>query len=131
MMSSENEEKQLKALMECKGDLVDLKQYKEDLIEIRKKVESDPEFKKLIKISKALYEKKRLLILQLLQKKGEMCICELCIAFDLSQPTISHHLQKLESVDLIEGIKSGKFIHYRLKKTGIKNYKKLVETIIE
>ncbi|MHA1300697.1 MAG: ArsR/SmtB family transcription factor [Candidatus Helarchaeota archaeon] len=130
-MSGENEDKQLKTLMECKGNLTDPRQYKEELIELRKSFESNSEFKKLIKISKALYEKNRLLILKLLQEKGEMCICELSIAFDLSQPTISHHLQKLEDAELIEGVKSGKFIHYRLKKSNIVSYSKIIESFIK
>ena len=71
----------------------------------------------------------RFLIFQMLIEKEEMCICEFSIALNLKQSTISHHLQKLEESDLIEGIKSGKFIHYRIKKSGIQKYLDLIDKI--
>ncbi len=45
-----------------------------------------------------------------------MCICELSTVLDLTQPTISHHVKILEQAGLINGVKSGKFIHYQVKK---------------
>ena len=55
------------------------------------------------------------MIYNLINKK-EMCICELSTILDLSQPSISHHVKILEQAGLIEGVKSGKFIHYQIKK---------------
>ena len=130
-MSEEIEYNQLKILMECKGDLTDPNKYVKDLKNLSEKIESNPEFKKIIKINKSISERNRLLILELLRENEEMCICELTFALDLSQQTISHHLQKLEDAKLIEGIKSGKFIHYRLKKTNIKNYLEIFKKFIK
>ncbi|MFX0138486.1 MAG: ArsR/SmtB family transcription factor, partial [Candidatus Hodarchaeota archaeon] len=123
------EYQQLKILMECKEDSIDVNEYINELKQLKENLKNNHEFKKFIKINKTLSEKNRLLIFQMLLLKDEMCICEFSITLDLKQSTISHHLQKLEDVDLIEGIKSGKFIHYRIKKSGIQNYLQLIDEI--
>jgi len=115
-MKDSTELKQLKTLAECKGTSTDLGKYVKDLRELKSKIEEHENFSKLIKACKALSDKNRLLIFKLILEKEEMCICEFSVALKKTQPTISHHIQKLENADLIEGIKSGKFIHYRVKK---------------
>jgi ArsR family transcriptional regulator len=111
--------KQLQTLAECKAKDTDLKQYVTDLKALKTTIAQKKEFDTLNKIHKALSDKSRLLIFEMLLAKGEMCICEFSIALEKTQPTISHHIQKLEQADLIEGIKSGKFIHYRIKKDTV------------
>ncbi|MHA1797564.1 MAG: ArsR/SmtB family transcription factor [Candidatus Helarchaeota archaeon] len=108
--------KQLKTLSECKGEDENIRKLAMGLKDLKKKIEEKISFNNLIKIYKALSEKSRLLIFEMLLEKGEMCICEFSIALEKTQPTISHHIQKLENAGLIEGIKRGKFIHYRIKK---------------
>jgi ArsR family transcriptional regulator len=107
--------KQLKALAECKKDNTNISELVTDLKHLKNEIEEKISFNDQIKMHKALSDKNRLLIFEMLLKKGEMCICEFSIALQKSQPTISHHIQKLEAAELIEGIKSGKFIHYRIK----------------
>ncbi len=111
--------KQLQTLAECKAKNTDIKQYVTDLKALKSSIEQKKDFDALKKIHKALSDKSRLLIFELLLEKGEMCICEFSIALEKTQPTISHHIQKLEQADLIEGIKRGKFTHYRIKKNTI------------
>ncbi|GAA5707337.1 hypothetical protein Save01_08200 [Streptomyces avermitilis] len=43
---------------------------------------------------------------------GEVCVCELPPAFDLSQPTISHHLKLLRQVGLIDCERRGTWVYY-------------------
>ena len=62
---------------------------------------------------KALADPIRLKILQILQKK-EMCVYELMIALNLKQPTVSHHLGKLEREDIIKKRKEGKWTYYSI-----------------
>ncbi|MHA1313748.1 MAG: ArsR/SmtB family transcription factor [Candidatus Helarchaeota archaeon] len=112
--------KQLKTLAECKGDTADLKKIVDDLSNSKTKIENNSSFSQSLKMYKALSEKNRLLIFEMLLEREEMCICEFTIALGKSQPTISHHLQKLEDANLVVGIKSGKFIHYRIKKESVK-----------
>jgi len=44
---------------------------------------------------------------------GEACVCELTTGFDVSGPTISHHLKVLREAGLIEGDRRGTWIYYR------------------
>jgi ArsR family transcriptional regulator len=45
---------------------------------------------------------------------GECCVCDLNAAFDLSQPTISHHLRVLRDAGLVESRRRGTWAYYRL-----------------
>ena len=62
---------------------------------------------------KALADGIRLRILSLLVTR-EMCVCEVMVALDLTQPTASHHLGILENVGLVKHRKEGKWVFYRL-----------------
>jgi ArsR family transcriptional regulator len=44
---------------------------------------------------------------------GEACVCDLNDAFDLSQPTISHHLKLLHEAGLLDREKRGVWVYYR------------------
>ncbi|MEZ5095860.1 MAG: metalloregulator ArsR/SmtB family transcription factor [Nocardioides sp.] len=46
---------------------------------------------------------------------GEACVCDLNAAFDLSQPTISHHLKVLHEAGLLDREKRGVWVHYRVR----------------
>jgi len=41
-----------------------------------------------------------------------MCVCEVMVALDLTQPTASHHLGILENVGLVKNRKEGKWVFY-------------------
>jgi len=43
---------------------------------------------------------------------GEACVCDLSSAFDLSQPTISHHLKVLRETGLLECERRGTWVYY-------------------
>ncbi|SRR5712692_10664528 len=45
---------------------------------------------------------------------GECCVCDLNAAFDLSQPTISHHLKVLRDARIVESSRRGTWAYYRL-----------------
>ena len=64
---------------------------------------------------KALADPTRLQILGVLKGAEEpVCICDFTAAFDLSQPTISHHMGKLKDAGLVEATRSGIWSYYRL-----------------
>jgi ArsR family transcriptional regulator len=73
-----------------------------------------------VEIFKVLGEEVRLRIFTLLLLKGELCVCELENALDMSQPRISQHLLKLKNAGLIGDKKVGKWKHYYISKTGQK-----------
>ncbi|HXX88279.1 MAG TPA: metalloregulator ArsR/SmtB family transcription factor [Candidatus Acidoferrum sp.] len=65
------------------------------------------------KVLKALADSIRLRILGLLSSR-EMCVCEVMVALDLTQPTASHHLRILENVGLVKDRKEGKWVFYSI-----------------
>jgi ArsR family transcriptional regulator, arsenate/arsenite/antimonite-responsive transcriptional repressor len=64
---------------------------------------------------KALADPVRLRLMSLIASHpgGEACVCDLNDAFDLSQPTISHHLKVLHEAGLLEREKRGVWVYYR------------------
>ena len=70
----------------------------------------------LAPLFKALGDPARLRLLSLIacHEGGEACVCELIDAFDLSAPTISHHLKVLRESGLITSERRGTWIYYRI-----------------
>ncbi|MFF9022914.1 MULTISPECIES: ArsR/SmtB family transcription factor [Streptomyces] len=70
----------------------------------------------LARVFKALGDPVRLRLLSMIASKagGEVCVCDLTPAFDLSQPTISHHLKLLRQAGLIDCERRGTWVYYRL-----------------
>jgi ArsR family transcriptional regulator len=66
---------------------------------------------------KALADPVRLRLLSLVSSHadGEACVCDLNDAFDLSQPTISHHLKVLHDSGLLDRSKRGVWVYYRVR----------------
>lgn len=66
---------------------------------------------------KALGDPVRLRLLSLIAacQDNEACVCDLNDAFDLSQPTISHHLKLLHEAGLLERDKRGVWVFYRVR----------------
>tara|TARA_R110002020_G_scaffold182148_3_gene377488 strand:- start:1502 stop:1756 length:255 start_codon:yes stop_codon:yes gene_type:complete len=67
-------------------------------------------------IFKALNDDTRREILDLL-KKQDLTAGEIADNFNISKPSISHHLDILQRADLISGEKKGQFIHYSINTT--------------
>jgi ArsR family transcriptional regulator len=72
--------------------------------------------KKIEKIFKALGDKSRLRILNMLTQKA-MCVCEITEILKLSQSTVSGHLRVLKEAELVDDSKDGLWVEYRLCKT--------------
>ena len=64
---------------------------------------------------KALGDPVRLRLLSLIASfaGGEACVCDLTEAFDLTGPTISHHLRVLRETGLVESERRGTWVYYR------------------
>ena len=67
----------------------------------------------LAQVFKALADPVRLRLLSMIAGAagGEACVCELTVGFDVSGPTISHHLKVLREAGLIEGDRRGTWIY--------------------
>ena len=71
----------------------------------------------LARVFKALGDPVRLRLLSLIRSHagGEACVCDLTDVFDLTGPTISHHLKVLREAGLITGERRGTWIYYRAR----------------
>src|SRR3954447_17317427 len=70
---------------------------------------------------KALADPVRLRLLSLVASHadGEACVCDLNDAFELSQPTISHHLKVLHESGLLDRSKRGVWVYYRVRRAAL------------
>jgi ArsR family transcriptional regulator, arsenate/arsenite/antimonite-responsive transcriptional repressor len=64
-------------------------------------------------VAKALADPVRVQLVDVLRKHaGKVCVCELVPLFDLSQPTISHHLKKLREAGVVSSERQGLWAYY-------------------
>jgi ArsR family transcriptional regulator len=64
-------------------------------------------------IAKALGDPVRLQLVDVLRKHaGKVCVCELVPLFDISQPTLSHHLKKLRDAGVVDCERRGLWAYY-------------------
>lgn len=64
-------------------------------------------------VAKALGDPIRLQLVDVLRKHaGKVCVCELVPLFDLSQPTVSHHLKKLREAGIVGSERQGLWAYY-------------------
>src|SRR6187401_2441806 len=73
-----------------------------------------PERDELAARFKALADPTRVAIINSLSAVEEVCVCNLTETFDLSQPTISHHLKILREAGLVESEGRGTWAYYRI-----------------
>ncbi len=78
------------------------------------------------KISKALSEPKRIEIIQL-TSQTEMCANNILEKFDITQPTLSHHMKQLTECKLMNVRKDGKMSYYSLNKEILDDYINTIE----
>ena len=89
---------------------------------------SRKKLKKEARLFKAFSDPTRLKILKLLTYR-KMCVCELNLAIDTSQPTISHHLNILENAGLIRGERQGKWMFYSISNEIVSHLLKKFEKL--
>jgi len=77
---------------------------------------------------KALADPVRLRLMSLVAAHagGEACVCDLNDAFDLSQPTISHHLKVLHEVGLLDRSKRGTWVYYSVRSEALADIAALI-----
>src|SRR5437867_906421 len=69
---------------------------------------------------RALADATRVRIMNLLIRNRELCVCDVRDNFDLSQPTISHHLGLLRKAGLVESDVRGRWAFYRVNEEAIR-----------
>ena len=84
-----------------------------------------------VAVLKALADPTRLQMVSVLKRAEEpVCICDFTAAFNLSQPTISHHMAKLKEAGLVEVSRKGIWAYYRLARTLDARTRSLLEALL-
>ena len=79
------------------------------------------EAERMAVVAKALGDPVRMQLVDVLKKHaGKVCVCELVPLFDLSQPTISHHLKKLRDAGIVGSEREGLWAYYYVKPEALK-----------
>jgi len=92
----------------------DVSRYASELKQLVHEITDESVVKTQSRMFRALADKTRLKILMLLNIR-EMCVCEIMVALNLTQPTASHHLGILETAGLVKDKREGKWVFYSLK----------------
>jgi len=89
---------------------------------------SDEVAGRIAPLLKALADPVRLRLLSMVASHGdgEACVCDLNNAFDLSQPTISHHLKVLHDSGLLDREKRGVWVYYRVNPEALSDLGALI-----
>ena len=80
------------------------------------------------KICRALGDPNRLQIVQMLSG-GEMCACRLLEHFQITQPTLSHHMKILCECGLVNTRREGKWSHYSLNCGTLADFRVCIEQL--
>jgi ArsR family transcriptional regulator len=82
---------------------------------------------------KALGDPVRLQLMSMIASApdGEICVCDLIPAFDLTGPTISHHLKTLRDAGLVDSERRGTWVHYRARPSMLRQLASLLSVSVE
>jgi ArsR family transcriptional regulator len=69
---------------------------------------------------KALGDPVRLRLMSMIASRPEACVCDLTEAFDLSGPTISHHLRVLREAGLVDSERRGTWVYYQVRPEAVR-----------
>jgi ArsR family transcriptional regulator, arsenate/arsenite/antimonite-responsive transcriptional repressor len=76
---------------------------------------------RLAAVAKALSDPIRVQVVDVLRKHaGQVCVCELVPLFDVSQPTLSHHLKKLRDAGIVGVERRGLWAYYYVLPDALK-----------
>ena len=76
-------------------------------------------------ICKALGDENRVQIIKMLSG-GELCACKILDAFNITQPTLSHHMKILTDCNLVNSRKEGKWTYYSINGEKFSEFKNAV-----
>jgi ArsR family transcriptional regulator len=79
---------------------------------------------------KALGDPVRLRLMSMIASTAEACVCDLGDAFDVSGPTISHHLKVLREAGLVSGERRGTWVYYRVRPEALRQLGALLQIAV-
>lgn len=88
----------------------------------------DDKYTSHVGLFKALSDANRLMIVDMLSC-GELCACMILNKFNITQPTLSHHMKVLCDCGLVNGRREGKWMYYSLNKGTAEDFKTFLHSI--
>jgi ArsR family transcriptional regulator len=86
--------------------------------------------KKAQKISKALSDPNRVMIIKQIKKKDDVLYCcDINEVIDLAQPSICHHLKLLTDAEILSSEKEGRNVKYTLNKAVLDEYIEFIKSL--
>lgn len=85
-------------------------------------------YDKNAKIFKVLSDPNRLKIIDMLSC-GELCACNILEEFNITQPTLSHHMKILKELELVTIRREGKWMYYNLNEEKISEFKNFIDIL--
>ncbi|MGN2638831.1 metalloregulator ArsR/SmtB family transcription factor [Nocardia takedensis] len=91
-----------------------------------------PAAAELAAMFKALADPVRLRLLSLVASHagGEACVCDISAGFEVSQPTISHHLKVLREAGLLSSERRGSWVYYRIEPAAFAQLSRLLDATV-
>ena len=80
-------------------------------------------------VAKALGDPVRIQLVDVLRRHaGKVCVCELVPLFDLSQPTVSHHLKVLRDAGVVDSERRGLWAYYYVRREALEELSRWLST---
>ena len=84
----------------------------------------------MVCLAKAIADPTRLEVLRLLaDQAAPVCACDIAALFELSQPTMSHHLKKLADAGLVRSERSGLWNYYEIDEGAMQRLERLTALV--
>ncbi len=68
-----------------------------------------------VRVFKCLSDETRLMLTLLILREGELCVCEMTHALEVSQPKVSRHLAQLRRCGLLDDRREGQWVYYGIE----------------
>ena len=88
----------------------------------------DMKYTENVGLFKALADANRLMIVDMLSC-GELCACKILEKFNITQPTLSHHMKILCDCGLVTGRKQGTWTYYSLDEKVVQKFKNFLSCL--
>ena len=86
---------------------------------------------RLVALYRALGDATRLEVFRLIAvQQGPICVCDIVDRFNVSQPTISHHLKVLRDVRFVIAERRGTFMHYQVNRACLEEFPEAARRIL-
>jgi ArsR family transcriptional regulator, arsenate/arsenite/antimonite-responsive transcriptional repressor len=84
-----------------------------------------------VEVLQSLADPTRLRLIHLLERKGEICVCELVDALGVPQYNVSRHLRVLQNAGWLEDRRQGRWVYYRLTRSLKPYQRSLLEAVAQ